>query len=76
MICEYPGCGARANWKRCRAHVALFVAAFRGCVTRDEHDRLARLPWVRMLVELSAAIEDHPDRDIVIDLIRDAQEQP
>jgi len=74
MICEYSGCSAYVNWKRCRAHTALFVALFQQCITADEHDRLAKLPWAQMLAELALVTEGKLDQELIASLIRDAQE--
>jgi hypothetical protein len=74
MICEYSGCSSYANWKRCRAHTALFVALFQQCITADEHNRLAPLPRSQMLIELALTIEGKPDQEVVAGLIQDAQE--
>ena len=74
MICEYAGCSAYANWKRCRAHTALFVALFQECITADEHNRLAVLPWREMLGELANAVEGKAGQELIVSLIQDAQE--
>jgi hypothetical protein len=73
MTCRYPGCTSQCNFERCPAHTALFTAALQACITKEEHDRLAKLPGARMLRELpTVLVGSERDKALVIELIGEA----